>query len=61
MTKQFRTQLNIGRVKYTISDHDGISTHKDGSPFFGIYCFSNKKKFQAKIKKLLSENYQEIY
>jgi len=57
MNKQFHTQLNIGKAKYTISYHNGIDKHKDGSPFFGIYCFSNKIKFNARIKSLLDEGY----
>ncbi len=48
---------NIGTTKYVINDHDGIQKHKDGSDFFGIYLFRNKKLFQKKIKELLKEGY----
>jgi len=58
--KEFRTQNNIGRAKYTISTHNGIDTHKDGSKFFGIEIFSNKKKFEARQKELLAERYTQI-
>lgn len=57
MTKQFYTQNNIGKAKYTVSMHDGIGTHKDGSPFFGIAIFKNKKKLKGYINKLLAEGY----
>ncbi len=58
--KLFRTNFNIGRAKYTVSAHDGVQTHKDGSPFFDIEIFSNKKKRDAYIKKLVSEGYKEV-
>jgi hypothetical protein len=57
--KTFYQQDNIGKVKYTISYHDGIQTHRDGSPFFGIACFMNKKKLNEFKKRLISEGYQE--
>ena len=60
MQKQFRTQNNIGRAKYTISFNDGIKTYSDGSTFFGIIIFSNKVKFNTKVKQLLKEGYVEI-
>ena len=58
MKKQFYTQNNIGTAKYTISYHDGESTYKDGSPFFGILLFSSKKKFESKIKELKNQGYK---
>lgn len=57
--KTFYRQDNIGKAKYTISFHDGIQTHKDGSPFFGIATFHNKVKLQRFVKRLLSEGYSE--
>jgi len=59
MKKQYYTMNNIGRCKYSVNFHDGIRTHKDGSPFFGIALFNNKKKVAAFIKKLESEGYTE--
>jgi hypothetical protein len=59
MEKQFYTQDNIGKVKYTVNFHDGVQTHKDGSPFFGIRCFSNKKKRDKCVRDLKKENYTE--
>lgn len=57
--KTFYTQYNIGKAKYTVSFHDGISTHEDGSDFFDIVTFSNKKEFKAFINKLKKKNYVE--
>jgi hypothetical protein len=58
--KKFYRQDNIGKVKYTISFHDGVQTHKDGSPFFGIACFKNKRKLNAFTKNLINNGYNEI-
>jgi hypothetical protein len=55
--KSFYQQNNIGKAKYTISYHDGMQTHTDGSPFFGIRIFSNKKKLKAYTNNLLKEGY----
>jgi hypothetical protein len=57
--KLFYTMDNIGKVKYTVNMHDGIQTHKDGSPFFGIATFKNKKKRDLYIKNLIKEGYTE--
>jgi hypothetical protein len=58
MQKTYYQQDNIGRVKYTISYHNGKDTHKDGSPFFGIKLFSNKQKVKEFEKQLLLKGYQ---
>jgi len=60
MEKLFNIQHNIGRVKYVLNFHDGIQTHKDGSPFWGIFTFSNKKLLNNKIKQLKKEGYREV-
>ena len=57
--KTFYTIDNVGRAKYTVSIHDGVSTHEDGSPFYGIEIFKNKKKKQAFVKKLIAQGYKE--
>ncbi len=57
--KTFYRRDNIGKAKYTISSYDGIQKHKDGSPFFGIDIFKNKKKLKDFTDKLLSEGYTE--
>jgi len=55
--KTYYTQDNIGLAKYTVSHHDGESTHKDGSPFYGVALFTNKKKVSAFIASLLTKGY----
>ena len=50
MNQQYYVQQNIGQVKYVVNFHDGVKTHDDGSPFFDVRIFSNKKKMDAFIK-----------
>ena len=57
--KLYYTMDNIGRAKYTINYHDGISTHRDGSAFYGIETFKNKKKYNARLKEMIKEGYKE--
>ena len=57
--KTFYRRDNIGKAKYTISFHDGIDTHKDGSPFFGIATFKNKVKLHKFTNELLSNGYTQ--
>lgn len=57
--KKFNLMYNIGRCKYVINYHDGVQTHKDGSEFFGVYTFKNKKLFSQKQKELIKDDYIE--
>ena len=57
MEKSFYRMDNIGKAKYTVNFHDGIQTHKDGSPFFGMRIFKNKKKMAGYIKELQEAGY----
>lgn len=57
--KQFNLQYNVGKAKYVINIHDGVSTHNDGSPFYGIEIFKNKRIFNARTKELLKGGYIE--
>ena len=38
---------------------DGKATHKDGSPFWGICLFSNKRKLAQGIRELKTQGYVE--
>jgi hypothetical protein len=58
--KKYYTQNNIGKAKYTVSFHDGISKHKDGSEFFGIAIFKNKVKLKSFISLLEEQGYMAI-
>lgn len=57
--KNYYTQSNVGKCKYLVNYHDGIKTHKDGSPFYDVAIFSNKQKEQAFIKELHKQGYVE--
>ena len=59
MNKIFYTQNNIGHAKYCVSCHDGIHKHPDGSDFYDIAIFKNKKKLNVYINNLLSNGYKE--
>ena len=58
VNKIYNFQYGVGKAKYVVNFHDGIETHKDGSAFFGIATFKNKKKLEAFEKDLLSQGYQ---
>jgi hypothetical protein len=55
--KKYNLMFNVGMVKYVVNTYDGVQTHKDGSPFWGISCFSNKKKRDLYIKDLEKQGY----
>lgn len=57
--KEFNLMFNVGRAKYVINYHDGKKLHKDGSRFFDILLFRNKRKFEKAIKNLLVDGYVE--
>lgn len=58
--KMFYVQYNIGKAKYVVNHHDGSKKHKDGSDFFDISIFRNKKSLNEFIKKLHTDGYKEI-
>ena len=57
--KRFYQRDGIGKAKYTISYHDGKSKHKDGSDFYGIQIFKNKKELEEFRSELLKKGYRE--
>jgi len=56
--KYYYTMSNVGKSKYVVNFHDGVKTHKDGSAFYDIKLFKNKKDNDNFIKKLISEGYK---
>lgn len=58
--KRFNTMCNIGKVKYVVNFHDGEKKHSDGSDFFDIATFKNKKKMEIFAKGLLKNGYNGI-
>lgn len=57
--KQYYTQSNIGKAKYVVNYHNGESKHLDGSPFYDIEIFKNKKKLAKFVKDLQGNGYTE--
>jgi len=57
--KEFNLMYNVGRAKYVINYHNGKRFHIDGSRFFDILLFRNKRKFDNAIKTLLADGYAE--
>jgi hypothetical protein len=57
--KTFYQQDGIGKAKYTVSSHDGKTTHKDGSAFFDIKIFKNIKSLDAYKMQLSKAGYKE--
>ena len=51
--KLYYTLDGVGKAKYTVSSHDGVATHKDGSPFYGIAIFSNKRERDKHVRHLI--------
>ena len=55
--KRYYQQDRVGSAKYTISYHDGKQKHKDGSDFFGIQTFKNKKDLAKFVNALHKSGY----
>ena len=55
--KTFNQKYSVGKAKYVVNFHDGVKTHKDGSPFYDIAIFKNKPDLAKFIKQLESEGY----
>jgi hypothetical protein len=55
--KRYFVQYGIGKAKYVVSYHDGITKNKDGSEFFGIRIFKNLKSLGKFIEELTEKGY----
>ena len=53
--KKYTINPKIGTVKHSISWYDGIQKHKDGSDFYDIRIFKNKKDLKTFEKSLINE------
>ena len=58
--KTFNVMTNIGTAKYVVNLHNGEKTHKDGSQFFDIEIFKNKKALAAFVSRLRKAGYKEV-
>lgn len=56
--KRYYIQYNVGKVKYFLSYHNGEKKHKDGSDFFDVRTFKNKRALNAAIQVLHQEGYK---
>ncbi len=59
MGKKFHVMYGIGKCKYVVNHHDGEKTHPDGSAFYDVSIFKNKKKLAAFISGLRRDGYIE--
>jgi hypothetical protein len=57
--KVFKVNPGIGSSKYSISSHDGVKKHKDGSDFYDIQIFKNKVDLERGIKDYKSKGFVE--
>jgi hypothetical protein len=57
--KKFNVMYNVGTVKYLVNFYDGIQKHNDGSNFFDIATFKNKKKLKVFTDGLKKDDYIE--
>jgi hypothetical protein len=55
--KNYFLQYNVGKAKYLVSWHDGIKKHSDGSDFYDVKIFKNKKYLNRFINFLTFANY----
>lgn len=55
--KLYNTNQNVGNVKYLVNYHDGVRKYNDGSMFFDVKTFKNKKEFEKFQKELIADGY----
>jgi antirestriction protein len=59
--KKYYMQFNVGKAKYVINYYDGIKKHKDGSEFYDIATFNNKRDLDEFQRKLMKDGYKYSY
>jgi hypothetical protein len=55
--KTYQDNSQIGKTRHSVSFHNGIKVHKDGSPFFDLQIFSKRKEKENFIRDLESNGY----
>lgn len=53
----YNEMQNVGECRYLVNYHDGVKTHPDGSPFFDVSIFSNKRVKDRFVRKLRAAGY----
>ena len=56
--KRYNVMHGVGKSKYVVNYHDGKKKHNDGSDFFDISTFKNKKDLAKKINDLHKSGYK---
>lgn len=57
MPHTYNIMLNVGTAKYVVNYCTGEKTHSDGSFFFDMAIFSNKRKANVFIRSLQRQGY----
>lgn len=57
--KTYQVNPQIGRARHSVSFHDGVKTHRDGSEFFDIEIFRTAREKDRFVRKLQEQGYQE--
>jgi hypothetical protein len=57
--KVYYIQRNVGKVKYVVNYHDGQKKHPDGSPFYDVQTYKNKKTMENFITLLVRQGYTQ--
>ena len=56
--KKLYYQLDINKRRYTINFHNGVEKHKDGSDFYDMRIFKNKKDLEKFKMELHNKGYK---
>lgn len=56
--KRYKGMSGVGKAKYVVNYHDGEKKHEDGSDFYDISIFKNKKDANKFVKQLDDEGYK---
>jgi hypothetical protein len=59
MGKVFYELRTVGSSRYAVNYHDGVKSHGDGSKFFDIAIFSNKRNKDRFLRNLRRQGYAE--
>jgi len=59
--KTYYIQFNIGRAKYVVNFCTGERFHPDGSLFFDLEIFKNKKELNKFETELIKSGYKYAY
>lgn len=57
--KSYLIQYNLGKARYAVSFHNGDKKHDDGSDFYDLRIFKNKKALNLFIVSLKNNGYIE--